>query len=60
MKYRIMLSIEVETRAEAEAYRHAEKLLGLLKSPLVRMAVEGEGIKLSGDGHPIVYAPQPQ
>lgn len=58
MRYRIAMSIEVEARSDAEAYKFAEKLAGLLKSPMVRMAVDGEGIKLAGDGHPVVHMPQ--
>jgi len=52
------MSIEVDARSDSEAYQYAEKLAGLLKSPMVRMAVDGEGIKLSGDGHPVVHMPQ--
>lgn len=52
------MSIEVDAINDAEAYKSAEALAGLLKSPLVRMAAEGEGIKLAGDGHPVVHMPQ--
>ncbi len=52
------MSIEVDANNDAEAYQYAEKLGALLKSPLVRMAVDGDGIKLAGDGHPVVHAPQ--
>lgn len=58
MRYRITLSIEVEARDDRQAYEYATKLADLLKTPLVRMAVEGEGIRLSGDGRPIVHQPQ--
>lgn len=58
MKYRVLLSIEVEARDDREAYASATKLRELLKSPFVRMAVEGEGIQLSGDGRPVVHQPQ--
>lgn len=58
MKYRVLLSIEVEARDDREAYASAKKLKELLKSPFVRMAVEGDGIRLSDDGHPVVYRPQ--
>lgn len=58
MRYRIAMSIEVDAQNDAEALRFAEKLAGLLKSPLVRMSVEGDGIRLSGDGHPVVHMPQ--
>ena len=52
------MSMEVDASHDAEAYQYAEKLAGLLKSPLVRMAVEGADIKLAGDGHPVVHMPQ--
>ncbi len=52
------MSIEVDASNDAEAHQYAEKLGGLLKSPLVRMAAEGEGIKLAGDGCPVVHMPQ--
>lgn len=58
MRYRVVMSIEVDASNDAEAYKYAEKLAGLLKSPLVRMAVEGEDIKLAEDGHPVVHRPQ--
>jgi hypothetical protein len=58
MRYRVTMSIEVEAQSDAEAYQFAEKLAGLLKSPLVRMAVMDEGIRLAGDGHPVVHMPQ--
>lgn len=58
MRYRVTMSIEVEARNNQEAHDQALKLKELLKSPLVRMAVEGEGIQLSGDGRPIVHQPQ--
>jgi len=53
-----MMSIEVEASSDAQAYENAKKLGELLKSPLVRMAVENEGIRLSGDGRPIVHHPE--
>jgi len=53
------MSITVDARDDREAYEYAKKLAGLLKSPLVKMAVEGEGIRLSnGDGKPVVHQPQ--
>lgn len=58
MRYRIAMSIEVNATGDRQAYEYAVKLGELLKTPLVRMAVEGEGIKLSGDGRPIVHEPQ--
>lgn len=58
MRYRVLMSIEVEASNDREAYQHAKKMGDLLKSPLVRMAVEGEGIRLAGDGRPVVHQPQ--
>ena len=58
MKYRVLLSIEVEARSDHEALENAKKLKELLKSPFVRMSVEGQGIRLSGDGSPVVHRPQ--
>lgn len=58
MKYRVTMSIEIEARTDREAREDALKLKELLKSPFVRMAVEGQGIRLSGDGSPVVHAPQ--
>ena len=58
MRYRVTMSVEVEARDDREAYEYALKFAELLKSPLVKMAVQGEGIRLSGDGHPIVHQPQ--
>lgn len=58
MRYRIAMSIEVSAISDAEAYQYAEKLAKLLRSPVVRMAVEGDGIRLEADGHPVVHMPQ--
>jgi hypothetical protein len=58
MRYRIAMSIEVDAMGDRQAREYAVKLVELLKSPLVRMAVESEGIRLSGDGRPIVHEPQ--
>jgi hypothetical protein len=53
-----MMSMVVEARDDREAHEYAKKLSDLLKTPLVRMAVDGEGIRLSGDGQPVVHQPQ--
>lgn len=58
MRYRVTLSIAIDAPNYRHAHEQAEKLLELLKGPLVRMAVEGEGIRLSGDGRPVVHQPQ--
>ena len=59
MRYRIMMSMAVEARDDRQAHEYATKLAELLKSPLVKMSVEGEGIRLAGgDGRPIVHQPE--
>jgi len=59
VRYRILMSVAVEAINDRQAHEHATKLAELLKGPLVKMAVENEGIRLSnGDGRPIVHQPQ--
>jgi hypothetical protein len=58
MKYRVTMSIVIEARDEREAHAHAMKLGELLESPMVRMAVQGQGIRLPSDVQAIVYQPQ--
>jgi hypothetical protein len=58
VRYRILMSIAIDARSDLQAHEQAKKLLELLKGPLVKMAVEGEGIRLPGDGHPVVHQPQ--
>lgn len=60
MRYRIMMSIEVNARNDRQAHEYGLKLKELLKSPVVKMAVEGAGVQLQGeDGNPVVHQPQP-
>jgi hypothetical protein len=48
----------IEARDDREAAEVAKKLDKLLKTPLVRMAIEGEGVRLAdGNGRPVVYTP---
>lgn len=58
LRYRVLMSIEVRATNDREAREHAKKLAELLKSPLVKMAVEGEGVELVDGGRPIVYQPK--
>jgi hypothetical protein len=59
MKHKILMHFVVETRDDLNAKEIAKKLESLLKTPLVRMAIQGEGVQLAyGDGRPVVYAPQ--
>jgi hypothetical protein len=48
----------IVARDDREAAEVAKKLDKLLKTSLVRMAIESEGVRLAyGDGRPVVYAP---
>lgn len=58
MRFRILVSIEVDAGSDQEADEHAKKLSKLLKNPLLRMQLESEGIRLVGDDGPIVHQPQ--
>lgn len=59
MRYRVMISVAVEAHSERQAEDQARKLKELLSGPLVKLAVESEGVRLAeGDGRPIVYQPQ--
>ncbi len=58
VRFRILVSIEVQAQNEPEADAHAKKLSKLLKNPLLRMQLESEGIRLVGDDGPIVHKPQ--
>jgi len=59
MRYIVPVSLIIEARDDMQATELAKKLGALLKHPMVRMAMEGENIPLSGgDGRPVVYAPQ--
>ena len=58
MRYKQLMHFVIEARDDREASDVAKKLSTLLKSPLVRMAIQGEGVQLAyGDGKPVVYAP---
>lgn len=57
-RYRITMSMVVDARDDRQAHEYAVKLAELLKTPFVRMAVADEGIRLSGDGQPVVHQPQ--
>jgi len=61
MRYKILIHFIVDARDSQHASDEAKKLSELLKHPMVRMAIQGEGIQLAGgDGRPVVYAPQPE
>jgi len=59
MKFTVLMRMSIEARTPEEAAAHALKLRELVKNPLVRMAIEAEGVRLDGDGQPVVFAPQP-
>lgn len=59
MRHRILMSLEVDAADFNQAYEYAIELKKLLQSPMVKMAVEGNGIRLSEDGNITVYEPQP-
>lgn len=56
MKYKVFIAVTVEARDDHQAVDQASKLGDLLKNPMVRMAIEGEGIKTVGV--PTVHMPQ--
>ena len=59
MKYRAVMSISVDAPSDEEARKAVKKLVAMLKSPMVRLAVEAEGIRLvGGNGEPTVQALQ--
>lgn len=61
MQYRLLAHFVIEARGPDDAAAVAKKLLSLLKSPMVRLAISSEGIRLAGgDGRPVVYAPKPE
>lgn len=58
MRYRVMMSVQVDARDDREAQAYALKLKELLKNPFVRMQLEAEGIRLAGDdGLLVVHQP---
>jgi hypothetical protein len=57
MKFQVMMSVVIEARTPQEAQDHAVKLKELVKNPLARMAIEGDGVRIVG-GEPVVYKPQ--
>lgn len=59
MRYKQLMHFVIEAHDDNAAAEIAKKLGSLLKAPLVRMAIQGEGVHLAyGDGRPVVYAPQ--
>jgi hypothetical protein len=56
VKYRVFIAVDVDARDDHQAVDQASKLGELLKNPMVKMAIEGEGIKTVGT--PQVHMPQ--
>lgn len=50
------MHVEVDAPDDSQACELAKKLQELLKNPMVRFAIQGEGIRLVG-GDPVVYQP---
>jgi hypothetical protein len=60
VKFKVLMQMSIEARTPQEAAAHAVKLKDLVKNPLVKMAIAGEGVTLAdGDGQPVVFTPQP-
>lgn len=57
MRYRVFVSIDVNARNYGHAFECAKKLDKLLKEPMLRMMLEGEGIQLFPEEQPIVHRP---
>ncbi len=56
MKYRIFVAVDVDARDDHQAVDQANKLGELLKNPMVKMAIESEGIRTIGQA--VVHMPQ--
>jgi hypothetical protein len=52
--YRVFMSIAIDAGSDIEAQKSAVKITELLKSPFVKMAAEGENVRLAGDGRPVI------
>jgi len=53
------MHIEIDARDDRHAVEQAGKIGDLLKHPMVRVSMSGEGVQLAGgDGAPLVYQPQ--
>lgn len=59
MRYRVFMSVAIEARSYPEAYKNAKQLAELLESPVVKMAIQSNGIQLCEEG-PVVHRPLPE
>ena len=59
VRYKVFMHIVIDAPSDDQALNQAIKLNGLLRHPMVRMAIKDEGVQLAdGDGQPLVYHPQ--
>lgn len=56
MRYLVYMSVDLVARDDREAHENALKLQEMLKSPMLKMAVQVEGVQLASE--PVVYQPQ--
>jgi hypothetical protein len=49
MRFKIFMQVSVDARDERQAVDWAKKLEGLLKNPMAKMAIDGEGIRMIGE-----------
>jgi len=55
VRYRLLMHMDVEVKDENEALENAKMLSSLLKNPIVRMSLEGDGIRPVAEA--VVYRP---
>ena len=59
MKYKVLMHVMIDAPSDDHAMNQAIKLSGLLRHPMVRMAIKDEGVRLAGEnGEATVYRPQ--
>ena len=56
VRFKIFMQVRVDAKDEDQAVDWAKKLSTLLKNPMAKMAIEGEGIRMVGD--PVALQPQ--
>lgn len=56
MRYRIFVSVRVDSQDDAQVFKDAGKIQELLKSPFLQMQLQSDGIQLVGE--PVVHQPQ--
>ena len=58
MRFTIFMKVSVDARDARQAVDWAKKFENLLKNPMAKMAIEGEGIKMVGE--PQAMQPKPE